>query len=222
MQRRLYNPYLDDPKPNHRGGLVIRILIIAAIVAGVVFGLLLRSVLQPIWSWIIIVAAALPIVLLLAALAVKLQTSIKSKWPRRLAVWTLVFIILLGVTVVYSFCSVYAAYGLSPVAYYTHAASGHRLVVMKGVDVADPDIDLEHPNYIYGVYPMRGRFFCYFTLGGQVSSNTGIDIVEWSDDGSAADVTIFDRDGAEQHLIIDFNADPNIVPDAEADAEATS
>ena len=226
MNRRLYSPVGEMPhEPNPLMLLLARIFLIASVVILLLLTVANRllGTLQPVQYWIVIVLYTLPIVLLLAALACRLQYGIKKMWPRRIAVWLVVFVIMVVGTIAYSFVAVYSEYAMTFASYYTHGPSGHRLVVMKG---ADPDSVSEADSgaaptydYIYGVYPMSGRFFFRPLLGGEVTSNTGVDYVQWSDDGNQADVTIFDLDGEEQHILIDYNADEQAILDAMNEAE---
>ena len=226
MNRRLYSPVGEGTHvPNPTMLLLARILLIAAmaLLILVAIGTRLLGTLQPVHFWAVVVLYTLPIALLLGALACRLQYSVTSMWPRRILVWLVVFLIMLAATLAYSFIGVYGQFGMTAVSYYTHAPSGHRLVVMKG---ADPDSVSEADSgaaptydYIYGVYPMSGRFFFRPLLGGEVTSNTGVDYVQWSDDGNQADVTIFDLDGEEQHILIDYNADEQAILDAMNEAE---
>ena len=70
MQRRLYNPNLDDNKPSPTGGLMVRVLLIAAAVAALLVAALIfipgQSLL--VWYWVYIAAIGLPVIFLLGAL----------------------------------------------------------------------------------------------------------------------------------------------------------
>ena len=228
MNRRLYSPVGEMPhEPNPLMLLLARIFLIASVVILLLLTVANRllGTLQPVQYWIVIVLYTLPIVLLLAALACRLQYGIKKMWPRRIAVWLVVFVIMVVGTIAYSFVAVYSEYAMTFASYYTHGPSGHRLVVMKGADpesfeeASRDENGMLNYDHIYGVYPMQGRFFFRPLLGGEVVSNTGVDYVQWSDDGSQADVTIYDVDGAEQHILIDFNADEQAIIEAMSEAE---
>ena len=207
MNRRLYNPNLDERTPSPYGGLAVRILVIAAAVVSLLIAALrfLPGETLLVWYWVYIVAFGLPIILLLAALTLKLHFSIRSKWPRIIATALAAMVTLFAVTVTYSFCLVYAQIGANPVSYYTNPDTGNRLVIMKAVDMENSDEEARKTVYLYGAYPMRNKFFYYPERGGMVSTATGIDYVEWTDGGMGAAVHITDLDGVEQVLAIDFN-----------------
>ena len=207
MNRRLPNPYLDERQPGSLGKIIIRILLIAA----AVFALLVPAMrLLPgerlfIWYWVYIAALGLPIILLLAALAVKLHTSIRSKTPRMIATILSGFVVMVAVVVVYSLCSVYTQIGMNPAAYYTNPNNGNRLVIMKAVDFENSSEEERRTAYYYGAFPMSGKLFYYPLRGDMMSTATGIDYVEWSDDGMIADVHIRDREDVEQIISVNFD-----------------
>jgi|GEM_PF-4552696 len=218
--RKLNNPYFEERRPSLYGGLIARILLIAAAVCAVLLAALFylpgRELLL-IWNWIYVAAAALPFLLLLGALAAWLHQRIRSKWPRLIAVWGAVMLTMVAVVVVYSFCTVYATYGSSPAAYYTNRDTGNRLVIMKAADFDSMEGDSEPSAYYYGAFPMRGKFFYYPERGDAVLTKTGVDYVEWIDDGMGAAVHITDVDGAEQVLVVSFDFSSPSGTDAEAE-----
>ena len=207
MNRRLPNPYLDERKPSPLGKLIIRILLIAALV----FALLLPALLflpgekMLVWYWVYMVAFAVPVVLLLAALTVKLNRSIRSKWPRLLATWLSGMVVMFVVVVVYSLIMVYSQVGVNPVAYYTNPGNGNRLVIMKAVDFDNTEEGSSTPTYLYGGFPMSGKLFYYPYRGDMIPTNTGIDYVEWTDGGMGAAVHITDLEGVEQTISVSFD-----------------
>lgn len=207
MNRRLYNPYLDDRKPSGAGTLIVRILLIAAAVSALLVAALIflpgESLI--VWYWIYIAVFGLPVIFLLAALAFKLHNSIRKKWPRIIVTALAAMLALFAVTTTYSLCMVYSQIGASPASYYTNPDNGNRLVIMKAVDLENSEADGSKTVYYYGGYPMRNKFFYYPDRGEMISTATGIDYVEWIDDGMGAAVHITDLDGVEQVLTVDFH-----------------
>ncbi|MBQ8954523.1 MAG: hypothetical protein IJ048_10435 [Clostridia bacterium] len=208
MNRRLPNPYLDEHRPSPYGKLIVRILLIAAAVAVLLAGALffLPGETLFVWYWAYIVALGLPIVFVLAAVAVKMHASIKSKWPRIVCTAIFGMIALTAAVIIYSLCMVYAQVGINPAAYYTSPDTGNRLVIMKAVDFDNSDEETQKMVYFYGAYPMRNKYFYYPNRGDMISTNSGIDYVEWTEGGMAAAVHITDLEGVEQVIDIDFNA----------------
>ena len=285
MIRRPYDMLNNDTHvPNPTMLLIARILLGVGILSLILLTVVQRflGTSQLVHFWMYIVCYALPPCLLLLALAFRLQYSISKMWPRRILVWLLVLIVLVIGTVAYSLAMINAQYGMNPVAYYTHPETGHRLVVMKGIDVdslfaaqeaaaaaqataaetaettaaeretteadaaettaaetdateagtaettaaetnateaetadagtagtetAEAAAEAPEIRYVYGVYVLRNRLLFAPLLGGEVLSTKGVDYVDWSEDGNQADVTIFDVDGVERHILIDYNAD---------------
>ena len=142
---------------------------------------------------------------LLAALTVKLHSSLKSKWPRVILTALAALLTLFAITTTYSLCMLYGQIGANPVSYYTNPDNGNRLVIMKAVDLEASDASGKQ-TYFYGAYPMRNKYLYYPERGGMISTRTGVDYVEWIDDGMGAQVHITDVDGVEQLLTVDFNA----------------
>ena len=219
MNRRLPNPYLDEHRPSPYGKLIVRILLIAAAVAAILAAalFLLPGETLFVWYWVYIVALGLPAVLLLAALTMKLFSSIQSKWPRVICTALFGMTTMAAAVIIYSLCLVYAQVGMNPAAYYTNPDTGNRLVIMKAIDFDNSDEETRKTVYFYGAYPMRNKFLYYPTRGDMISTNTGVDYVEWIDGGMGAQVHITDLNGAEQVLTIDFNqpapaAEPTAAP----------
>ena len=221
MNRRLYNPILEDHKftPNPVMLTVSKVTAILGIVSLVLLMVLLYGLgaNQLAAQWVNIVAVGLPPMLFLAALAFRFQYSIQKAWARRLVVWGLMFLVLVIGTIVFTFVEIQYNYGMRPVAYYTHPESGRRIVVMKGVDLESLDFSAQtaedasgskpQVDYYYGVYAMRNRFLIATLLGGEVKSNTGVDYVDWNEDGTVADAMLYDTSGEEVHIVVDFLAD---------------
>ena len=207
MQRRLYNPNLDDNKPSPTGGLMVRVLLIAAAVAALLVAALIfipgQSLL--VWYWVYIAVIGLPIILLLIALAVKLHQVIKKKLPRIIATVLASMLVIFAVTTTYSLCMLYGQIGANPASYYTNPDTGNRMVIMKAIDLENTDESDWDRAYFYGAYPMRNKFLYYPMRGDIVSTRTGIDYVEWTNGGMGAAVHITDLDGKEQVLTVDFN-----------------
>ncbi|MBR3504256.1 MAG: hypothetical protein IKO07_08425 [Clostridia bacterium] len=207
MDRRLYNPYLDERKPSTGGKLAVRILLIAAAVTALLVVALIAIPGQTllVWYWVYIAAIGLPVILLLVALAVKLHLSIRKKVPRIIMTALAAMLALFAVTTTYTLCMIYGEIGANPCAYYTNHDTGNRLVIMKALDMENSDESSWDKVYYYGAYPMRNKFFYYPGYTEMVSTGTGIDYVEWIDGGNGAAVHITDIHGAEQVITIDFN-----------------
>ena len=184
-----------------------RVLVLLAFLAALFFLLFIRIPGEKllIWNWLYIPIAALPPILLLAALAVKLYQRIDSSSGRIICVAIISFIVVVIMAIVYSVCFVYVQYGTNPAAFYTDQETGNRLVIMKAVDMDKYNEDPDNIQYIYGAYPMQNKYFYYPERGETVSTQTGVDYVEWSADGTSADVHIIDVDGVEQVLTVDFS-----------------
>ena len=217
MQRRLYNPNLDDNKPSPTGGLMVRVLLIAAAVAALLVAALIfipgQSLL--VWYWVYIAAIGLPIIFLLGALTFKLHQSIRSKWPRIIATGLAAMVTLFAITSTYTLCMLYGQIGASPVSYYTNPDTGNRLVIMRALDLENSDESGQNNVYFYGAYPMRNKFLYYPERGDMTSTRKGVDYVEWINAGMGAAVHIIDTEGVEQVLTIDFNAPaPSQEPEA--------
>ncbi len=207
MNRRLPTPFPETHGPSPYGGLIVRILLIAALVSALLVTalLFLPGERLLVWYWVYIAAIALPVIFLLGALAVKLNQSIRSKWPRLIVTWLAGMIVLFAVVIVYSLCMVYSQVGANPVSYYTSPETGNRLVIMKAVDFDNTDEESGTSAYLYGAFPMAGKLFYYPYRGDMISTATGIDYVEWTDGGMGAAVHITDLEGAEQILNISFD-----------------
>ena len=208
MDRRLPGSMMDrEERQTPYAGLITKILIIAAVVASLALGALIylpgETVL--VHFWIYFVAAALPIALLFAAIAVKLHASIKKRVPRIIAVSVAAFLMMVVVVVTYSISAVYSQLGANPAAYYTHQGTGNRLIIIKAPELDDEAADISSiDTYAYGAYPMKNRFFYYPLRGESASTKTGIDYVEWAEDGMTAYVYITDTDGNQQTLTVSF------------------
>ena len=197
----------DDPRRTSHACIPARILVAIAFFIALAFGLLIRipGEMLLVWDWVYIFLAVLPVIFLLIALAVKLHQRIQSRIPRLIAVWGVCFLAIVIFAIDYSICAVYNEYGTNPAAYYTNPETGNRLVIMKAVDMEKLDENPEKIEYIYGAYPMRNKYFYYPERGGTVPTLTGIDYVEWNDEGTAAFVHIIDRDDVEQIITVDFD-----------------
>ena len=206
MDRRLAGSYLDQPRQLSHSKLIIRVLLIAALVSSIILAALfyLPGETLLVDFWIYFVAAALPLVLLLAALGVKLHASIHSRVPRIIVVSLVAFFIMVIAVLVYSLSTVYAQVGANPAAYYTHPETRNRLLILKAVDLdSDPD-DPDNYTYTYGAYPMKDKLFYYPNRGDAVKTKTGIDHVDWADGGMTALVYILDLEGNEQIITVSF------------------
>ena len=195
MDRRLYNPYLDEHKPSSTGQLIVRILLIASAVTALLVPALLFLPGESlfVWYWIYIAVVGLPVILLLVALAVKLHQSIKKKLPRIIATALAAMVALFAATTTYSLCMLYGQIGANPSAYYTNPDTGNRMVIMKAIDLENTDESDWDRAYFYGAYPMRNKFLYYPARGDIVSTRTGIDYVEWTNGGMGAAAAPVDR-----------------------------
>lgn len=208
--RKLYSPPIDSPRPQSYSKLPQRILLLSALAVAVflfAFVAIPGSSVLFIHFWVYLAIAALVPVLLLAALTVKLFQMIRSKWPRYITTWCMVTLILFIIVSVSSVCMVYTTYGETPVSYYTHNATGNRLVIMKYADAETLDESDGSVTYVYSAYPMINKLFYRVNHTQSVSTGTGVDYVEWSEDGSVATVFLTDVQGQQQTIEIDFAAD---------------
>ncbi|MBO4298877.1 MAG: hypothetical protein J5998_08745 [Clostridia bacterium] len=214
MNRRLANPFLDERKPGFAGRIVIRVLLIAALVSALLITALLYLPGERllVWYWVYIAGLALPIIFLLGALTVKLYQIIRSRIPRLIVTWLSGLIVLTAAVIVYSLCSVYAQVGATPAAYYTNPGTGNRLVIMKAVDFDNSDEAEGRIAHLYGAFPMSGKFFYYPERGDMMETATGIDYVEWADDGMSAAVHIRDREGVEKVISVGFDFSVPVEP----------
>ena len=73
------------------------------------------------------------------------------------------------------------------------------------VDFENSSEEERRTAYYYGAFPMSGKLFYYPLRGDMMSTATGIDYVEWSDDGMIADVHIRDREDVEQIISVNFD-----------------
>ncbi len=214
MNRRLANPFLDERRPGSGGRIVIRVLLIAALVSAMLITALiyLPGERLLIWYWVYIAGIALPLIFLLGALPVKLYQSIRSRIPRLIATWLSGLVVVSAAVIVYSLCSVYAQVGATPAAYYTNPGTGNRLVIMKAVDFDNSDEAEGRIAHLYGAYPMSGKFFYYPERGDMTETATGIDYVEWTEDGMSAAVHIRDREGVEKIISVSFDFSVPVEP----------
>ena len=159
--------------------------------------------------WLYIAMLGVPPILFLAILGLKLFEVIKKRMVRIIVTWLMAGVVLLGGCLLLSMCSFYNEFGQHPVAYYTSPASGNKVVVMKAADeetvVESEDKSTISYDFTYSLYPMKNSKFYYALRGQQVKSNTGVDYVDWSEDGMIGYVHINDIEGEAQTLEISFN-----------------
>lgn len=159
--------------------------------------------------WLYIAMLGVPPILFLAILGLKLFEVIKKRMVRIIVTWLMAGVVLLGGCLLLSMCSFYNEFGQHPVAYYTSPASGNKIVVMKAADeetvVESEDKSTISYDFTYSLYPMKNSKFYYALRGQQVKSNTGVDYVDWSEDGMIGYVHINDIEGEAQTLEISFN-----------------
>ncbi len=159
--------------------------------------------------WLYIAMLGVPPLLFLVILGLKLFEVIRKRIVRIIVTWLMAGVVLLGGCLLLSMCSFYNEFGQHPVAYYTSPASGNKIVVMKAADestvVESEDKSSISYDFTYSLYPMKSDKFYYALRGQEIKSNTGVDFVDWSEDGMIGYVHINDIEGEEHTLEISFN-----------------
>ena len=159
--------------------------------------------------WVYIAMLGVPPILFLMILGLKLFEVIRKRVVRIIVTWVMVAVVLLGGCLLLSMCSFYNEFGQHPVAYYTNPENGNKLVVMKAADestvIESEDGSSISYDFTYSLYPMKSSKFYYALRGQEVKSNTGVDYVEWSEDGMIGHVHVIDINGEEQTLDVSFN-----------------
>lgn len=212
---RIINPSLAANDRNNApsfGKLPQRLLLVAAIsvlIALLGFMFIPGGSILFVHYWVYLAVAAAVPVLLLASLTVALYRKIAKRILRLIVMWSLIFVILIIVSVAYSLCSVYNYYGLNPVSYYTNPDNGNRVVIMKSIDTAPLETS-DNPtetrlDAVYTAYPMVNKYFYLAYSTGNIVTNTGVDFVDWSEDGMIANVHLTDKNGEEQILDVWFD-----------------
>ncbi len=208
MRRLSYGSPLDEGYAAPFGPLPERLLLIGSLVLAICLAAFITipggNVLF-FWFWVYIAATAAVPVLLLGALALKLFRSIRRKTPRLVTLWCMISVILAILVIAVSLCMTYISYGETPAAYYT-SPTGNRMIITRraNMETLTQNEDSISYDYIYAAYPTVGKFFYQADAGADLVTNSGIDLVEWSEDGMTATIYITDYDGNEQTATVSF------------------
>ncbi len=195
-----------SPWPSRILCIVAAVLMVLNIIATRVLG---DRLFVHFWPYVLL--EILPILLLVAALYVFINQRLKNRTASKIMMFVGIGIGVFALSFLISMVEIMSQFAGVPVAYYSSPEKTHRLVIMRSME--------SETDFAYSVYPMTSKYFYNADAEQRLSTNSGVDLVEWESEDVAL-VHMIDREEQEVVFTVDFNNPVSNTRQEETPAEA--